>query len=102
MAGGREVLIHLQVRRFFCANPECARTTFAGQVPGLTTRYGRRTGGLDQVLQAVALALGGRAGSRLTGHLACAVSRSTLLRLIRAMPDPPTTQVKVLGSRISL
>ena len=46
-AGGREVLIHLQVRRFFCANPECARTTFAGQLPGLTTWYGRRTGGLD-------------------------------------------------------
>jgi transposase len=96
-AGGREVLIRLQVRRFFCRNPGCAKTTFAEQVPGLTTRYGRRTSTLDEVLGAVALALGGRAGSRLTGRLACAVSRSTLLRLIRAMPDPPTGQVKVLG-----
>jgi hypothetical protein len=37
------VLIDLQVRRFFCGNPGCAKTTFAEQVPGLTVRYGRRT-----------------------------------------------------------
>jgi hypothetical protein len=34
------------------------------------------------------MALGGRAGARLAGRLACAVSRSTLIRLIRAAPDP--------------
>lgn len=64
----------------------CAKATFAEQVPGLTIRYGRRTCGLDGVLQAVAMALGGRAGARLTGRLACAVSRSTLIRVIRAAP----------------
>ena len=66
-SGGQEVLIDLQVRRFFCGNPACAKTTFAEQVPGLTTRYGRRTPGLDQMLQAIALALSGRPGSRLAG-----------------------------------
>ncbi|WP_280253639.1 hypothetical protein [Nocardia abscessus] len=40
------------------------------------------------MLSAVALALGGRAGARLTGHLAARVSRMTLLRQIRALPDP--------------
>ena len=35
--GGREVLIDLQGRRFFCGNPACAKTTVAEQVPGLTT-----------------------------------------------------------------
>ena len=70
------------------ATAACAKATFAEQVPGLTTRYGRRTCGLQAVLQAVALALGGRAGARLTGRLACAVSRSTLLRLIRAARRP--------------
>ena len=69
--GGQEVLIDLQVRRFFCGNRGCAKATFAEQVPGLTTRYGRRTCGLQAMLQAVALALGGRAGARLTGRLAC-------------------------------
>jgi hypothetical protein len=68
-SGGQEMLIDPQVRRFFCGNPACAKTTFAEQVPGLTTRYKRRTCSLQAVLQAVALALGGRPGARLTGRL---------------------------------
>jgi len=96
-SGGQEVLIDLQARRFFCGNPACAKTTFAEQVPGLTTRYGRRTCQLQGVLRAVALALGGRAGARLTGRLACAVSRSTLVRLIRAAADPDVGAPLVLG-----
>jgi len=97
-SGGREVLIDLQARRFFCGNPACAKATFAEQVPGLTVRYGRRTCGLQAVLAAVALALDGRAGARLTGRLACAVSRSTLLRLIRAAADPGGQTPLVLGA----
>jgi transposase len=42
-SGGQEVVIDLQVRRFFCGSPACGKTTFAEQVPGLTARYGRRT-----------------------------------------------------------
>jgi hypothetical protein len=37
---------------------------------------------------AIALALGGQADVRLTGRLACAVSRSTLVRFIRVTADP--------------
>jgi transposase len=96
-SGGHEVLIHLQARRFFCGSDACAKATFAEQVPGLTVRYGRRTCGLDSVLQAVALALGGRAGARLSGRLACSASRSTLLRLVRAAPDPDSGTPLVLG-----
>ena len=96
-SGSQEVLIHLQARRFFCSNDACAKGTFAEQVPGLATRYARRTCGLDGVLQAVAMALGGRAGARLAGRLACSASRSTLLRLIRAAPDPGGGTPLVLG-----
>jgi transposase len=95
-SGGREVRVDLLVRRFFCGGG-CARKTFAEQVPGLTTRYGRRTCQLRGVLEAVALALAGRAGARLTRRLACAVSRSTLLRLIRAAADPDDQTPLVLG-----
>ena len=49
------------------------------------------------VLQAVGLALGGRAGARLSGRLACSASRSTLLRLIRAAPGPDGRTPLVLG-----
>ncbi|UGT68342.1 transposase family protein [Nocardia gipuzkoensis] len=94
---GREVVIVLRVRRLFCDNTGCGRRTFAEQVPGLAARYGRRTLLLQRVLSAVALALGGRAGARLTGYLAARVSRMTLLRQIRALPDPAPVRPRVLG-----
>jgi len=81
-------MLHLRVRRFFCGNEACVKKTFAEQVPGLTIRHGRWTNGLRDALRAVALALGGRAGARLAGQLAAGVSRMTLIRLIRALPDP--------------
>ena len=96
-SGGQEVLICLQARRYFCRNDACAKATFAEQVPGLTSRYGRRTCGLEGTLQAIALALGGRAGARLSSRLACSASRSTLLRLIRAAPDLAGGAPVVLG-----
>ncbi|MEV6013523.1 transposase family protein [Streptomyces sp. NPDC051976] len=40
---GQETAIDLEVRRFFCANPDCVKKTFAEQVDQLTFRYGRRT-----------------------------------------------------------
>lgn len=94
---GREMLIRLRVRRFFCGNPDCVKKTFTEQVPGLTVRYGRRSTVLTGVLQAVALALGGRPGARLTGRLTSAVSRMTLLRLIRELPEPEVPTPRVLG-----
>jgi hypothetical protein len=88
-------------RRFFRSNDTCAKATFAEQVPGLTTRYGRRTCGLEGTLQAIALALGGRAGARLSSRPACSASRSTLLRLIRAAPDLAGGIRVVLGVDLS-
>jgi transposase len=95
--GGRRVVIRLGVRRFFCASPGCPAVTFAEQVEGLTSRYARRSPPLQQMLAAVALALAGRAGARLAGLLGVPASRSSMLRLIMAMPDPPARQVTVLG-----
>ncbi|MFJ9371688.1 ISL3 family transposase [Nocardia sp. NPDC101769] len=94
---GREVVIRLRVRRLFCDNSDCGRKTFAEQVPGLAARHARRTSILQHLLGAVALALGGRAGARMTRHLAATVSRMTLLRQIRALPDPDRATPRVLG-----
>jgi hypothetical protein len=41
---GQEVVICLRVRRF-CPDASCKKTTFAEQVTGLTSRYGRRSAG---------------------------------------------------------
>jgi transposase len=96
-AGGRPVLIDLEVRRFFCGNPECELRTFAEQVPAVTQPHQHRTVLQRSLLEAVALALAGRAGARLAGGLGIAISRTTLIRLIRALPDPGIGQVTVLG-----
>lgn len=64
------MLIHLRLRRLFCDNRYCAKKTFAEQMPGLTIRYGRRSPVLTAMLEAIALALGGRAGARLAERLA--------------------------------
>jgi transposase len=95
--GGRPVQVVLRVRRFCCGSPACPVATFAEQVPGLTGWYQRRTAQLRDLLEKVALALAGRAGSRLAATLGAVVSRSTLIRLVRALPDPPAGPVAVLG-----
>ncbi|MFE3455877.1 ISL3 family transposase [Nonomuraea sp. NPDC059194] len=94
---GRPVRVVLEVRRLCCVNPACEVTTFAEQVEGVTQWRQRRTPGLRGVLERIALALAGRAGARLANALGTAVSRCTMLRLIRALPDPEIGQVTVLG-----
>jgi hypothetical protein len=86
--GGRPVAIVLAVRRFFCAAPGCLGRTFAEQVSGLTTRYACRTPLLAAVLGRIAVALAGRAGSRLAAGLGLSASRQVPLRLVMAAPDP--------------
>jgi transposase len=95
--GGRPVQVVLEACRFRCGNPACPVATFAEQVPGLTSWYQRRTAQLRDLLEKVALALAGRAGSRLAAALGAAVSRFTLIRLVRALPDPQAGPVTVLG-----
>ncbi len=86
--GGRPVCIRLAVRRFFCGNRACGRVTFAEQAAGLTGRYLRRSLPLRELLAQVALALAGRAGARLAAAAGAPVHRSTLLRLVAALPEP--------------
>jgi transposase len=95
--GGRGVTLALTVRRLFCDESSCTCKTFAEQVPGLTSRYGRRTGPAAGVVESVAMALGGRAGARLVDQLAVPASRTTLLRVIRRVPDPQSVTPSVLG-----
>ncbi len=95
--GGQPVVIRLAVRRFFCGNPDCAAVTFAEQVDGLTWRHARRTPPLARMLTGIALALAGRAGSRLAALLDLTAGRSSLLRLVMALPGPEAGTVKILG-----
>ena len=95
--GGRRVVIRLAVRRFFCPAGGCKRRTFAEQVQGLTVPWGRKTPPLGRMLQDIAVALAGRAGSRLAAILDIPASRQVLLRLVMAAPDPAAAAPRVAG-----
>jgi transposase len=95
--GGRQVVIHLRVRRFFCCARTCPRRTFAEQAPALAARYARRSVPLSGTLRQIGLALGGRPGARLSAALRRPASRTTLLRLVRALPLPAVSTPRVLG-----
>jgi transposase len=95
--GGRQVEIVLAVRRFFCLDGCCKCRTFAEQVEGLTVRYARKTPLLAGVLGSIAVALAGRAGSRLSAGLGVPASRQVMLRLVMAAPDPQAASPRVLG-----
>lgn len=94
---GQRVVIRLRVRRLFCDNTECRARTFAEQVDGLTVRHSRRTVLLRRILESIAVALAGRAGARLAATMGMSAGRTTLLRLVRALPDPQIGTIAVLG-----
>ncbi|MCE7007301.1 ISL3 family transposase [Kibdelosporangium philippinense] len=94
---GQSVMLRLRVRRFFCDGPDCPVGTFAEQIEGLTVKHARRTSLCRKALEHIGLALVGRAGSRLATRLGLLASRSTLLRLMYALPDPDVGTVAVLG-----
>jgi transposase len=97
-AGGRPVLIVLQVRRFRGRNLGCPAVTFAEQARGLSERYRRRSIPLLAMLAGFGLELAGRAAARLAGTLGIAVHPSTVLRLVAATPDQEITAApEVLG-----
>jgi len=97
-AGGRPVLIVLQVRRFRCRNPACPAVTFAEQAEGVSARYRRRSVPLLAMLAGFGLELAGRAAARLAGTLGIAVHPATVLRLVAAAPEPEVTAApEVLG-----
>lgn len=94
---GACVVIELLVRRFRCLNAACTAVTFAEQVSGLTSPHARFTPLLRGILTSIAVALAGRPGSRLAVTLGVPVAKDTLLRLLRALPEKPAGQVRVLG-----
>ncbi len=92
---GLAARLDLQVRRWRCANPVCARQIFTERLPTVVAPYARRTARLAQVVEALALALGGEGGARLLDTLGTPLSADTLLNAIRraACPAPPVPRV---------
>jgi len=91
------VRLHLRVRKWFCRNRRCRRRIFTERLPTIAAPWARRTLRLAQRLVALGVALGGTAGVRLGHAWDLAVSRNTLLRGLRRLPQPVLPTPIVLG-----
>ena len=91
------VQFHLHVRRFFCDQANCPRTTFSEPVPGLTLPYARRTTRLFAEQRRLGLEIGGEPGARLARRQGMPVSADTLLRLARCTSPTPDSTPRHLG-----
>jgi transposase len=91
------VRLQLRVRKWFCRNRACRRRIFTARLPTVAAPWARRTLRLAQRLVALGVALGGKAGVRLGHAWDVAVSRNTLLRLLRRQPAPSFPTPRVLG-----
>ena len=94
---GTQVLLHLQVRRFFCRQVACPQRIFAERFPTLVSVYGRHSVGVCAALRHVGIAIGGRAGARLAHALGLPWSSRTILRLVHDAPFPPLAAPRVVG-----
>ncbi len=91
--GARKVILHLDIRRFFCTGSDCERVAFAEQIRDLTIRYARRTNQLYRALREIDFESGGEGGARMVKKLHYGqLSPNTLLRIIRdaLQDDCPT------------
>ena len=95
--GEHAVAVQLRVRKLFCDNAKCKRRIFTECLPGVAAPWARKTARLSERLTAVGLALGGAAGARLGHGIGLAISRNTLLRLVRRAPLPPNATPAALG-----
>ncbi|MER6691525.1 transposase [Streptomyces minutiscleroticus] len=95
--GGCPVVIDLSVRRLYCENPACPRTTFVEQVDGLTERYQRGTPTLRRIVEAVAVVPAGSAGARLLAVLHQRLSSASVLNCLMRVPLPGRPTPVVAG-----
>jgi transposase len=79
------VRLDVHVRRFFCDVPGCKRRIFTERLPKTAASYARRTARAASALEAIGLALGGRAGARLAAALGLAGAPSEILSILSAI-----------------
>src|SRR4029453_12094762 len=81
--GPGRVVLHLQVRKFFCANGRCTRRLFTERLAPLVAPWARRTQRRAQWLVHIAVALAGTAGGTPRRRLGPGGKCHTLPRPVR-------------------
>jgi transposase len=95
--GSVPLRLELHARRFHCDTAHCSRRIFTERLPGVLQPHARRTIRLTDALEAIAYALGGKAGARLAGRLGMKTSRDVLLRRLKEAPPAEAVTPRVLG-----
>ncbi len=95
--GGRSVIQHLSVRKFFCRNPSCPRKIFTERLSSFLEPWARMTIRLSHAILAIGRATSGEVGARLATRLALQTSPTTLLRRLMALPTNSSGPVSILG-----
>jgi len=93
----RAVQIHLTVRKFRCATPDCPQQIFVERLPTLVQPSARKTTRLAEALCHLGMTAGGEAGARLGAALRLCASPDTLLRLVRRAPLPAHAPSTAIG-----
>lgn len=96
-ASGQRVCLVLHVRRFRCPNRQCPQQTFVERVPEVVPVQARRTTRLGTLLDLMAIAMSGQAGSRLASQMGIVVSADTLLRRAKRAGSVSIKTPRVLG-----
>lgn len=94
---GHSVVICLEVRKFFCHNPQCGKTTFAEQPGTEVFRYRRRTCRCEITIARHGISASSHSASRLLSLIGVPVSSSTILRDLHRMRPPSYDGVREVG-----
>ena len=94
---GHRVVIYLGVRKFFCQNHECDKTTFAEQPGTEVFRYRRRTCRCEVAVARHGISTSSNSASRLLSLLGIPVSSSTVLRDLHRMRPCSYEDVREVG-----
>ena len=94
---GERVVLHLEVRKFFCHNADCQKKTFAEQPGDEVFRYRRRTCRCERTVARHGISVSSGSASHLLAHMGISVSPSTILRDLHRISTPEYGNVEVVG-----
>jgi len=94
--GDRRLRFFVVARRFWCDQPECDQQIFCERLEWVPA-YGRRTLALAEWIIDWALITSAEEAAETAARHGVVVSGDTILRMIRALPDPPQEPPKVVG-----
>ena len=96
-SGGRQLVLALVVRKFFCQTSQCPRHIFAERFPEVVRPWARMTLRFCSELEAIGFATSGEAGARLATRLGLPTSPATMLRRLKAVSAPVSKRVTKVG-----